>query len=150
MVVLSISHLPLFQKKNWAGVPLRKMGLKFFWLSVLLSEIIFSNNNMIEQLHPLTIDLDLNSWCSCLWSSSSTRGGGMGWNSLKKSLNQRLGQKRTWVEAGVKSPISAHVSAHVYKCNILFGCDVKLYLFLGYPAYVTKLHNTNLNQQILY
>ena len=48
-------------------------------------------------------------------------GGGMGWNSLKKSLNQRLGQKRTWVEAGVESPISAHVSSHGYKCNILYS-----------------------------
>ena len=42
MVVLSISHLPLFQKKNWAGVPLRKMGLKFFWLSI-------SQNTLFDQ-----------------------------------------------------------------------------------------------------
>ena len=48
-------------------------------------------------------------------------GGGRGWNSLKKSLNQRLGQKRTWVEAGVESP----VSAHGYKCNILYHLNTE-------------------------
>ena len=45
---------------------------------------------------------------------------GGGGNSLEKSLNQRLGQKRTWVESGVESPVSAHVSSHGYRCNILF------------------------------